>query len=304
MKTETSYNRASEPFARGSECISPREASHPCLSLRGRLSVSFAITSLLALCLPGALAQSTLSVGDVQVLGVTADANVNGASTLTLSGNNSISGVVSVTEGTLTAAATGNQALGNVTSVAITGGTLLLGASNQLDNSASITIGASGTFASGGFSEGKSPAGPAQQLGALILEAESAIDFLPGSNGSSLLFSGLTYKGGSVAIRNWSGAIGSDNASASNDRLLFIGDSGLSGAELAQIQFFNDSGNPLGTGAAAIAFDRYTQIVPVPEPASIIGALGLIGFVGFRERRRLGMLAFFRRGVRGSTLDS
>ena len=44
-----------------------------------------------------------------------------------------------------------------------------------------------------------------------------------------------------------------------------------------------------GSGATQIAFGSMYEIVPVPEPSStaLLGAAGLLGLVGFRERRRV-----------------
>lgn len=44
-----------------------------------------------------------------------------------------------------------------------------------------------------------------------------------------------------------------------------------------------------GSGTSAVSFASSISITPVPEPASsaLIGALGLLGFIGYRERRRL-----------------
>ena len=53
-----------------------------------------------------------------------------------------------------------------------------------------------------------------------------------------------------------------------------------------------------GHAPGAIAFDvggGLYEIVPVPEPATIFGAIGLLAFVGIRERRRIGRL--FSRAV-------
>ena len=45
-----------------------------------------------------------------------------------------------------------------------------------------------------------------------------------------------------------------------------------------------------GYGTGAVQFDRGSntfEVVPVPEPATIFGALALVGLAGYRERRRL-----------------
>ena len=77
------------------------------------------------------------------------------AGTVTLTGANTMTGAVTINGGNLTAAAaSGNAALGAVSSITVnSGGTLLLGASDQINNSATMTL-AGGTFAKGNFSEG------------------------------------------------------------------------------------------------------------------------------------------------------
>jgi autotransporter-associated beta strand protein len=215
-----------------------------------------------------------------------------GAGTQTLGDDNTFSGSTSITGGMLVAAAVqpGQQALGGTSSINITTGTLLLGASNQIGASANVTVGSGGFFKTGGFSEGTAAAGQSAQAGMLSLNAGSTVDFAAGANGSSLLFSDFNYTPGSaVNIRGWSGAANLDDGTANNDRLLFLNDPGLSDAQLGAIQFFDDSQSPLGSGARQISFNGYTELVPlvvIPEPTTIFGALALVGVAGIRERRR------------------
>ena len=55
--------------------------------------------------------------------------------------------------------------------------------------------------------------------------------------------------------------------------------------------FFSDAGSTaLGSQAGQISFGGNQELVPVPEPTTIFGALALLGLVGYRERRRLGAL--------------
>jgi MYXO-CTERM domain-containing protein len=45
-----------------------------------------------------------------------------------------------------------------------------------------------------------------------------------------------------------------------------------------------------GTGYQIIGSDGNFEIVPVPEPSAVFGALALLGLAGYRERRRAAAL--------------
>ena len=104
-----------------------------------------------------------------------------GAGTLVLSGANTFSGSTTVSGGTLTAAATSGAALGSTSSITVnSGGTLALGATDQINDSASVAL-AGGTFAKGNFSEGSTSS---SGVGALTLTTSGAhIDFGTGKKG-------------------------------------------------------------------------------------------------------------------------
>ena len=118
-----------------------------------------------------------MSTGNMTISGTvsggTGSLTKDGPGVLILTGNNIFTGTTVVSGGTLEAAGTGtNQALGKTGAVIInSGGTLLLGASNQINGLASFTLNG-GTFNTGGFSEGTSlDAG----LGTLTLSASSCL---------------------------------------------------------------------------------------------------------------------------------
>ena len=189
--------------------------------------------------------------------------------------------------------------------------------SDRLNNGAAVTINGGGTLSTGGYSEGTAPTGAGGAggmigVGALTLSGASSsslatLDFGRGTNGSALVFSSLTAgsKLTYVNLLDWTGVAGSDNGSARNDRLLFATDPGFSAAQLAQVQFYNDNGTAFAIGALEISYDGYTEIVPVPEPATwlagtltvLLGSLTLCrrrcvqAFARLSEHRRAAVVA-------------
>ena len=94
-------------------------------------------------------------------------------------------------------------------------------------------------------------------------------------------------KGSYVNILGWTGLVGDDDGTATNDRLLFVSDPGFASADLANWQFSDDQGVNVGSGAMEINF----EIVPVPEPATwMVGTL-LVSVAGMMVRRRVGRSA-------------
>ncbi len=222
--------------------------------------------------------------GVIAGAGKTLTMNGTGA-TLTLGGTNTFTGATTVSRGTLAAAAAG--ALGGTVSVtANSGGTLLLsgaGAINRVNNSASVLL-AGGSLSMAGLSSSS------ETLGALTLSADSIIDFGNG-NGDTLHFASLALNGHDLTVNHWTGPFyypteTTDHGDATQDRLLFDSLS-LSPAELAEISFYDDAGAFRGT-ALDISFGGTPELVPVPEPTTVIGGMVLLGLIGYRERRRLG----------------
>ena len=72
---------------------------------------------------------------------------------------------------------------------------------------------------------------------------------------------------------------------------LFFGDGsgiGLEVGQLSQIKFYSDAGTtilPFAPGFSAFK-GGFGEVVPVPEPGSVATAMGLLGLIGWRERRR------------------
>ena len=189
-----------------------------------------------------------------------------GAGTLVLTGTNTFSGSTTVSGGTLTAAGSSGSALGSTSSITVnSGGTLLLGASDQIKDTATMTL-AGGTFSKENFSEGTAGS---VGLGALTLTATgSHIDFGTGTVGV-LSFASFSPGSNTLTIDNWTG-IDHTVGSASTDRLIFNAD------QTSNLSFFSFTGYS-GTTEFALG-NGYFEVTPAPEPSTWIAA-------AFRIRR-------------------
>jgi fibronectin-binding autotransporter adhesin len=201
----------------------------------------------------------------------------SGSGTLTLTGTNTYTGSTTVDGGTLVVANV-SGALGATSSVLVNwGSTLLLGADNQINNAASVTL-AGGTFAKGGFSEG----GPnTVGLGLLTLGApNSHIDFGTGSVGT-LTFASFSPNGLILTIDNWTGTA-NQAGNGSTDRLIFNSD------QTGNLGYFFFTGYGFG-GAEVNLNNGFWEITPVPEASTWVSgafALGVVGFHSLRHRRK------------------
>jgi autotransporter-associated beta strand protein len=206
----------------------------------------------------------------------------NGAGTLTLTGANTYSGSTTVNGGTLTVANGSGSALGSTSNVTVnSGGTFLLGASDQVNNSATVTL-AGGTFAKGNFSEGgaNSPG-----VGALTLTASgSKIDFGTGSVGI-LTFASFTPSSFTLTIDNWTGTANTVG-SGSTDRLIFASD------QSANLSSFSFTGYYPGAVEFSLpgGYWEVTPLSTVPETSTWVAAslaLGVAALHLVRRRRAL-----------------
>ena len=240
------------------------------ISAGGDISVSTGAT--LAFNRNNALAVSNIITGSGAVKQI-------GTGTTTLSAASTYTGATTVSVGTLALASTG--VLTATTSVAVnSGGTLMLGGSNQINDSAGLSLNG-GTFNANGFSE---------TLGALTLTNDSVIDF--GGPGSSILTfagsTGLWTANKTLSIWNWSG---NTLIGGGTDQLRFVGN-GLDATQLAHIDFYSDGGvNKISItpGFGANGFVSFGEVVPVPEPSGVILAMGLLSLAGWREGRQARM---------------
>jgi autotransporter-associated beta strand protein len=185
-----------------------------------------------------------------------------GNGTLILGANNTYTGSTTVKSGTLKANAT--NALGATSVINVQGGSLLVAASESLNDKANIVMGNAKLELSG--------KDITEHVGALTLTGNSVIDVreLQGSN-ISLYFASSYLKQGwgkntSLSIWNW-------DFSATNHIYFGTDSQGLSEAQLQQISFYSDFGNSF----IGNAFISHTgEITTVPEAQTIVAALLLL----------------------------
>ena len=186
----------------------------------------------------------------------------SGTTALALYGDNTFSGNVNITGGTLAAAgADSNQALKSITSLTVgSGATLLLGASDQVRDAAFVTL-------SGGTIQ--RAAGVSEVFGALELTAASFLDFGTGATGtvsfgsyapSSLLTVNNFLPGNTLTF-------GSNLTGTINDTGLF--------------SFSNGFTSNWNSGSSIFT------ITAIPEPSTVIAALALLALMAWPSRRRL-----------------
>jgi autotransporter-associated beta strand protein len=230
------------------------------------------------------------------VSGTNTTVTKTGLGTVSLTGGNTYTGATTVSAGTLLLATSSGSALGSTTAIFVnTGGTLQLGASDQINNSATISLGG-GTFAKGNFNEGTAGSGGTSTLGlgALTLAAAgSIIDFGTGTVGA-LSFASLNAATFTLTINNWTGTPNTVG-NAGTDRLVFDSD------QASHLSSFSFTG--YGPGAVQFALGNgFFEVDPVPEPATWCTAALTAAALVFQSRHRMrgASLNFIRRLTSGS----
>jgi hypothetical protein len=184
-------------------------------------------------------------------------------------GSTSTNANTTVSGGTLTLSkTTGVTAVANGSLVLNAGGTLLLGAANQIADAVPMTLNG-GTFQTAGFSE---------QLGTLKLAANSVIDLGAGPTVLKFAASSLLAwtAGTTLTITNWTGSI----KGGGTDQLVFgANNAALTVGQVSQVWFSNPAGFASGTCAAAILSTG--EVVPLTaapgiatQPASQVAVAG------------------------------
>ena len=196
--------------------------------------------------------------------------------TANLFGVNSYTGTTSVGSGARINL-TNSGSLTGTTGISLTGGTLLLGAANQVKSGIDVEMTSGSTLSMGG--NGSSRASE-QTFGTLTLTGNSTIDFANLTGGSSLTFGSMSLGSYSLTILNWSGTNESGTTSAGAPTKLVNTSGSLTSGTLDQIYFFGTEGQFMGQGNFS-----GTEIVPVPEPSVILTALLLLGSLTYGLRR-------------------
>jgi hypothetical protein len=176
------------------------------------------------------------------------------------------------------------------------GGTLLMGANNQINQAVFPPIklgGITGTgtakLDAGGFSQGTggTPAIPNSGtigLGALTLNSSSIIDL----TGTSVLHFSKSSAAwtGTLSIYDWTGT---PVTGGGLEQILFGGDAtGLGPTQLTQISFYSDQGTTLLSNTALILADgEIIPGAPVPEPSTWFAAALTLGAIGYSQRKRV-----------------
>jgi hypothetical protein len=220
---------------------------------------------------------------------ITGSGNIlkSGSFTQMLTGISAYSGSTTVAGGSLSLGTSGS--LTQTASITVTNGaTLLLGSSsaNSINTNAALNLGG-GTLSIGGAGVGANRAGD-QTFALLTLTANSSIDFAALTGTSSLYFSTIsglsTY---TLSIFNWNGTnlYGQSSATGGANQFtrLYAATDGSFDSALGNIRFYSGSTTSstfMGEGSfSGPSSGGFTQIVPVPEPSVVIAAFLLLAFL-------------------------
>ena len=184
-----------------------------------------------------------------------------GAGQLLLTASNNFTGEVDVQGGVLELASTGGFSAGSTTNVLVaTNAVLLLSQSDQVNDSATVSL-SGGTIQRG--------SGVSEVFGNLSLTEDSFLDFGTGTAGT--LSFGTYTPSALLTVQNFGVGntltFGSDLTGSINDGGLFAFDNG-----------FTSSWNG-GT--------RTFTITAIPEPSTVLAAVGLLTVLLWPSRRRL-----------------
>jgi len=204
---------------------------------------------------------------------------VTGTNSVTLTGTAGGTGTLEVALTTAGKSVTVNPSAANSFApdmLRLTSGTLLLGGSNKIGDSTKMSF-SGGALGLNNFSEG---AAGSAGVGSMSLSATSILDYgTLGAGANAIAFGGVGSHTAATVLQVTNYDIGTDH-------LYFTGaTSDFSSAFAPTEVSFNGT-----LGYAAISFSGYYEIVAVPEPTTVLGALGLLAFLAYRERRRVSRL--------------
>jgi autotransporter-associated beta strand protein len=179
----------------------------------------------------GSTADTLTISGAVGQSGGARSLTTTGAGAITFTGANTITGGLSVANGTTTLANNSGQAFGSVSSVTVNGATsvLALGAAHQINDAANLTLTNGGTLNVGSFSE---------TLRTLTVTNSGRINFL--DDGSALRFDGggsvnglVSPITGTLSIDNWAGRL----TGGGSEQLIIRSTTNIAGTTINNLTF-------------------------------------------------------------------
>ena len=219
---------------------------------------------------------TSVSLTESGIISGTGGLTKSGVGSLILNRAETYSGTTAINSGSLSLGTTGSL-LSSTNVTVSSGGTLLLGGSNQLSQTATLNLNG-GTVSMGD----SSVRGTSLAVGTLTLTTNSVIDF--SSLGGASSFTVGSIKGLSatsiLSVYNY-------DPSRNVTRLFdSAGSSDFSPALLVDIKFYSGA----GSGFLGVAGFSGNEIMPVPEPSVVFALMAcgaLLMGLGFRVSRRL-----------------
>jgi fibronectin-binding autotransporter adhesin len=223
----------------------------------------------------------TVTFGANTRLSGAGDLTKTGAGTLILSSAiaSTNTGALKIDDGAVNLNSTGVAAAGAVTSITVAStAKLLVSQSDQVNNSAAVTL-SGGTIARA--------SSVSETFGTLNITADSTLDYVGGTYGT--LQFGAYEGGGTPDFKLTLNNFGQGNVlKFGSDLTGFIPLGTTTGSSFSN-SYFDINGMAAGGFTAAFSSGTFT-ITSVPEPSTVLAALGLAGLMLWPARRRIGAL--------------